>query len=67
MPYGWRVGAGSVLVEDEHQQRTVALARRLRAEGAALRAVGAGLDEAGFRPRTGKQWHVAALARIVGG
>ena len=65
VPYGWRVGAGNVLVEDEAEQRAVALARRLRAEGASLRAVGAGLEEAGFRPRMGKRWHVAVLARIV--
>jgi DNA invertase Pin-like site-specific DNA recombinase len=65
IPYGWRLGQDGKLVEDEREQEAVALARRLRAEGASLRGVGAGLDEAGFRPRNGKQWHVAVLARIV--
>ena len=64
IPYGYRDEDGQ-LVEDEHEQTAVELARKLRAEGKSLRGVGAGLEEAGFRPRSGKQWHVAVISRLV--
>ncbi len=67
VPYGWRVRDDGRLEPEPLEAKAVALAKRLRSEGASLRAVGADLDGAGFRPRTGKRWHVAVVSRMVAG
>ncbi len=66
VPYGFRVGEGKRLVPDGPEADAVTLARRLRGEGRSLREIGAALAAAGHVPRTGKRWHVAVLARLVG-
>ncbi len=64
VPYGYR-DEGGVLVEDEREQVVVKRARELRAEELSLRAIGRALLDEGHAPRTGKQWHVQVLARMV--
>jgi site-specific DNA recombinase len=52
--YGYAVGDGGALVEVAEEQAALALARRLRGEGASLRAIARALGEAGHRSRTGR-------------
>ena len=67
IPYGMPLAAdGKHVEEDPGEQATVARARELRAEGTSLRAIGRVLLAEGRTPRTGKQWHVQVLARVVG-
>ena len=64
VPYGWRVGEDSRLVEVPAEQEAVALARRLRGEGRSLRQIGVALVADGYRPRGGGAWAVQTLARV---
>lgn len=66
IPYGYREDGG-VLVEVPDEQVVIARARKLRAEGLSLRAVGRALAESGHRPRTGHRWHVQVIARMTAG
>jgi DNA invertase Pin-like site-specific DNA recombinase len=66
VPYGFRQGAGGLLVEDEQEQAALRFARRLRAEGESLRGIGKALIDAGHAPRAAQKWHVAVLSRLVG-
>ena len=66
VPYGWRLAADGVhLEEDAAEAAVVEAARELRAQGMPLRAVAAALEERGLRPRTGRAWHPQAVARLV--
>ncbi len=64
VPYGYRDNGGK-LVEDEREQATVARARKLRAKGNSLRAIGRNLVAEGHAPRNAKRWHVQVLKRMV--
>lgn len=64
IPYGYRA-EGGVLVEEPGEQATIARARKLRAEGLPLRAVGRALLQEGRTPRNGKAWNVQVLARLL--
>ncbi len=65
-PFGFEVGHDGALVEVEHEQRVVALARQLRGDGRSLRDVAAQLAEAGFLSRTGRIFAPSQVARMLG-
>ena len=66
VPYGFRLAADGVhLVADDVEARAVALARQLRAEGAALRTIGARLLAEGHAPRGGRAWDPKTVQRIT--
>lgn len=68
VPYGSRLAAdGRTLEVDPAERRAVELVRELRAEGLALRAIGARLEAAGCVPRGGGRWHPDTVARIAAG
>lgn len=54
-PYGFELRAGK-LRRVPAEQRAIALARRLRADGSTLRAIGAELERRGVLTRAGKPW-----------
>lgn len=64
VPYGYRAD-GKRLVEDAEEQATVARARALRAEGKSLRGVAAALAGEGRLPRSGGEWAVQTVRRLV--
>ena len=65
-PYGFRLVEGA-LVKDAAEQKTLAMIRAARAEGASLRAISRSLRDAGRGPRGGgAAWHPSALASILG-
>jgi DNA invertase Pin-like site-specific DNA recombinase len=63
-PYGFKVEDGTV-VTDPTEQEAVALAGRLAASGASLRAIAAELEARGYRPKVGDRWHPNAVRRVV--
>jgi DNA invertase Pin-like site-specific DNA recombinase len=65
-PIGQRA-EGRELVADEGEQRAIARARELHAQGLTIRAIGAALTAEGFRPRRGKAWSPAVVHKIVTG
>jgi DNA invertase Pin-like site-specific DNA recombinase len=62
--YGFKLESGEV-VEDDEEQKVVQLVGRLARSGMSLRAIIAELDEAGYKPRSGGQWHPMQVQRIV--
>jgi len=64
-PWGYRAGDDGRLVPDEREQAALALAQRLRAEGASLRAVTRELELAGVVGRTGRPLHLTSVARML--
>lgn len=61
-PFGWSVDAEGALVAVDEEQKIVAHARALRAEGMSLRAVAAALP---INPRTGKGFAASQIVRMV--
>lgn len=67
VPYGYRLADDGVqLEEDEHEQRVVHIAQRLRAKGMGLRAIGRELDAQGITQRNGSTWHPQVVKQVVG-
>jgi site-specific DNA recombinase len=64
VPFGWQ-RIGDQLVPDVEQQRGLALARRLSAEGASFRQIAAALTEAGIRPKRGVVWHANSVRSVL--
>jgi len=68
-PYGWRIAPGDVvprrLERDSAEQAIVVMAKKLRKDGATLRAVAAELQSRGFRPREGKEWFPETVKRLL--
>jgi DNA invertase Pin-like site-specific DNA recombinase len=62
--FGYRAQDGG-LVPDEREQEAVVLARQLRAQGLSLRAIGARLEAAGYRPKVGERWQPTQVNRLV--
>lgn len=66
IPYGFRLAAeGVALEEDPAEQGVIAAARKARSRGLSLRAVAAELARQGFRPRTGAAFDAKAISRMV--
>ena len=62
VPFGYRLGDDAVrVVEDEHEQATLRLARTLRSDGFTLRAIRAELTARGVLSRNGRPF---GLARV---
>jgi len=66
VPYGYQLAADGVHLEaNPAEVRALELARELRGEGLALRAIAARLEAAGCIPRGGAKWDPNTVARIV--
>lgn len=67
VPYGYRLAANSVHVEEHPAERAVvALVREGRAAGRTLRAIAADLLARGHAPRAGGRWPPQTIANIAG-
>jgi DNA invertase Pin-like site-specific DNA recombinase len=62
-PFGFKA-AGGQLVEDEDEQRALALIRRLHRQGRSLREIAHALEAAGHNPRRAARWHAESIRRI---
>ena len=63
-PYGWKRvhdGIGWKLVEDDYEQKALALMRRCYQRGASAPKITAALNEAGFRNRRGVRFEYSAV------
>jgi hypothetical protein len=66
IPYGYRLAAdGRHLEEDPGEQRVLAEIRRLRRDGATLRAIAAALNHRTLRTRRGTAWRLESVARAL--
>lgn len=65
VPIGKRMEGGA-LVDDESEQRAIALAREYRSRGYSLRDIAVELELAGLKTRTGKGFAATQVARMVG-
>ena len=51
---------------DEHEQKAIALIRRLHAAGNSLRQIARELEARGYRTKNGKtHWHPQVVAQII--
>ena len=64
-PFGYRPGDWN-LEEDPTEQETLALIRRLHAEGSNPSDIARRLNDAGLRSKRGGRWHPTSVRRIVG-
>jgi DNA invertase Pin-like site-specific DNA recombinase len=64
-PFGWDFGRGWLLVENAHEQKSIAGMQRLRAEGLSYRGTAVRLDNEGFRPKRGKRWIHTTVKNIL--
>lgn len=63
--FGYAAIAGELVAAPEEQQ-VIDEARKLRASGASIRAIGTELTRRGYTTRTGKvQWHPTQVARLL--
>lgn len=66
IPYGCRLAADGVHVEDDPgEQEVVAEIRRLRGTGMPLRGIAAALNHRAYRTRRGTAWRLESVARIL--
>jgi len=66
VPYGYRLAAdGKSLDVEPAEVAVMAEARKLRAAGLSLRAVGAELGRRGFVSRSGRPWQAVQIARML--
>lgn len=66
-PYGWTVDKRNHLTPNPQEQRILATAKQLWAEGLSLRQVGAQLAARGMYPRNGKRWHPQTVKNCLTG
>ncbi len=65
-PYGYRVAADGVHVEEHAgEQMVVAAVREYRAAGLSVRAIASKLAEHGFQSRTGRNFSKSSVARVL--
>jgi hypothetical protein len=67
-PYGWAReydGIGHRLVEDDDEQKALALMRRCYQRGASAPQITAALNEAGFRNRRGERFEYSAVYALL--
>lgn len=66
IPYGYKVDVdGETLVELKREQRVIAEARRLRADGLSLRAIAQRLYEQRMRSRSGDRFDSTQIRRML--
>lgn len=66
LPYGYHLAQDGVHLEpDVEEQRVIAAARALRAEGLSLRAIGAALEARALLPRSGRRWHAETVRALL--
>lgn len=66
IPYGYRLAEdGKHLIENEREQRIIALVQSLRTDGLSLRAIVARLNEQSVTTRTGNVWQLTQIARML--
>lgn len=64
-PFGFRIGKDGKLTPVAREQRTIQRARELRAEGLTQAAIAEALLTEGFRPRKGRRFYQAQVARML--
>ena len=65
VPYGWTLaGDGKTLLENEREQRAIALISELRKKGYSFRAICRELEKEGHQP-VGKSWHPQTVSNIL--
>ena len=65
-PYGYRFN-GQGWIEDEREQRAVAIMRQLRAEGLSLRQISAELERQGHHNRRGRRLSAQMIFNVLNG
>ena len=66
IPYGCRLAADGVHVEDDPGEQAIAAEiRRLRSTGMALRGIAVALNHRAYRTRRGTAWRLESVARIL--
>lgn len=63
--FGYAVGEGGALVENEHEQTILRTVREHKANGYSVRQIVAALAEHGVRTRTGKPFAVSGVADLL--
>ncbi len=64
-PFGFRFN-GQGWIEDEREQQSICIMRRLRTEGLSLRQITERLQIQGFTSRTGKRLSPQLIANVLG-
>jgi site-specific DNA recombinase len=64
-PFGWDFGTGGKLVDNDSEQKTVALIRKLHLGGESLRGIAKKLNDRGIVPKRAKTWLHSSVLRIV--
>jgi DNA invertase Pin-like site-specific DNA recombinase len=64
-PIGWDFGLAGRLVENHKEQKTIAIIKKLRAQGKSLRVIATTLNRRGILPKRGKRWLHSSVLRIV--
>jgi hypothetical protein len=64
-PFGWDFGSGGRLMENAHEQKSIAGMQRLRAEGLSYRGTAVRLDNEGIRPKRSKRWIHTTVKNIL--
>jgi hypothetical protein len=72
IPYGFKRNESvtnakdkDAIIPDDVERNIIAICRRLKGQGLALRKIGAELTKQGFTPRGGKAWHPDTIKRII--
>ncbi len=66
LPYGYELASdGETLRESPAEQRVIAAARKLKAEGYSLREIGRRLVTRNMFPREGDKFHAAQIKRLT--
>lgn len=63
--YGYAIGPDGAMIEVEHEQRAIEIARQLHAAGSRSRAIAARLKKEGFIPRGGGDFTATQIRRMV--
>jgi len=65
VPYGWTLAEdGRTLLEDEEEQKAIALIKDRRGKGYSFRAICRELEREGYQP-LGKKWHHQSVKNIL--
>jgi DNA invertase Pin-like site-specific DNA recombinase len=65
VPYGWTLAEdGRTLLEDEEEQKAIALIKDRRGKGYSFQAICRELEREGYQP-LGKKWHHQSVKNIL--
>lgn len=64
-PLGYRATVDGFLERDERELETILTAKKLRNDGASMRAIARALSDAGHRSRAGRPYQLTQVARML--